>query len=328
MSTGFAPRFYDEMVRKMFISSAVMLMEEFHVDGFRVDQTTSIHSYNVLHADGRAVPAANEFGAKFLRELTSTLRLINPAVILTAEDHSGWDKVTQSPEVGGLGFDKAWYADFYHHLIGDTDKGSDYAKLIKTAGFGDDRALAMDYFAGVLGASGGDHVVYNESHDEAGNAKGTKRTIVVAVDGAPLVGETRRYAEARCRFAFGATVLSAGTPMFLFGEEVGFAEGLPLQPASSPTARISTATARTSGRFLFAFYQDLIHLRLASPGLRTRRHRRPPRARRQSRARLAAMGRGRGLPRPRQPQQPAVPPRLHDRQPEAHRRPLEGALQQ
>src|SRR5262249_14978150 len=83
MSTGFAPRFYDEMVRKMFISSAVMLMEEFHVDGFRVDQTTSIHSYNVLHADGRPVPAANEFGAKFLRELTSTLKLINPDVILT-----------------------------------------------------------------------------------------------------------------------------------------------------------------------------------------------------------------------------------------------------
>ena len=195
MSTGFAPRFHEEMVRKMFISSAVMLMEEFHVDGFRVDQTTSIHSYNVLHADGRQVVSANQFGAKFLRELTSTLRLINPDVIWTAEDHSGWDKVTQLPEVGGLGFDKGWYADFYHHLAGDTDKGSDYAKLIKTAGYGDDRTLAMDYFAGVLGASGGDHVVYNESHDEAGNAAGTKRTIVVAVDGRPWParpGGTRR----------------------------------------------------------------------------------------------------------------------------------------
>ena len=62
MSTGFAPRFYEEMVRKMFISGAVMLMEEFHVNGFRVAQTTSIHSYNVLHADGRPVPGANQFG--------------------------------------------------------------------------------------------------------------------------------------------------------------------------------------------------------------------------------------------------------------------------
>jgi 1,4-alpha-glucan branching enzyme len=269
MSTGFAPRFYDEMVRKMFISSAVMLMEEFHVDAFRVDQTTSIHSYNVLHADGRPVPAANAFGAKFLPEVTSTLRLINPDVMLTAEDHSGWDKVTQSTHVGGLGFDKAWYADFYHHLIGDTDKGSDYAKLIKTAGFGDDRVLAMDYFAGVLAASGGDHIVYNESHDEAGNSQGTKRTIVVAVNGAPLAGATRRYAEARCRFAFGCTVLSAGTPMFLFGEEVGFAKDF-LYNHIFANREDLYGYRRNSGRFLFAFYRDLIRLRRASPGLRTR----------------------------------------------------------
>ncbi len=269
MSTGFAPRFYEEMVRKMFISSAVMLMAEFHIDGFRVDQTTSIHSYNVLHADGRPVPDANLFGAKFLREWTSTLRLINPDVILTAEDHSGWDKVTQSTEIGGLGFDKAWYADFYHHLIGDTDKGSDYAKLIKTAGFGDDRALAMDYFAGVLGDSGGNQVVYNESHDEAGNAQGTKRTIVVAANGAPLVGPTRRYAEARCRFAFGATILSAGTPMFLFGEEVGFEKDFLYNHIFANREDLD-GYRKTSGQFLFAFYRDLIRLRLASPGLRTR----------------------------------------------------------
>jgi len=269
MSTGFAPRFYDEMVRKMFISSAAMLMEEFHVDGFRVDQTTSIHSYNVLHADGRVVPSANLFGAKFLREFTSTLRLINPDVILTAEDHSGWDKVTQSTEIGGLGFDKVWYADFYHHLIGDTDKGSDYAKLIKTAGLGGDGALAMDYFAGVLGASAGDHVVYNESHDEAGNAQGTKRTIVVASNGAPLLGETRRYAEARCRFAFGASVLSAGTPMFLFGEEVGFEKDF-LYNQIFANREDLYGKRKADGKHLFAFYSDLIHLRLSSPGLRTR----------------------------------------------------------
>ena len=54
MSTGWAPRFWEETVRKLFISSAAMLVDEFHVDGFRVDQTTSLHSYAVIHADGRA----------------------------------------------------------------------------------------------------------------------------------------------------------------------------------------------------------------------------------------------------------------------------------
>jgi 1,4-alpha-glucan branching enzyme len=158
---------------------------------------------------------------------------------------------------------------WHTHWPRDTDTGSDYAKLVKTAGLGDDRALAVDYFAGPLGASAGDHIVYNESHDEAGNAVGTKRTIVVASNGAPLVGETRRYAEARCRFAFGATVLSAGTPMFLFGEEVGFAKDFFYNQIFANREDLG-GYRQTSGRFLFAFYRDLIRLRLASPGLRTR----------------------------------------------------------
>jgi 1,4-alpha-glucan branching enzyme len=268
MSTGFAPRFYDEMVRKMFISSAAMLMEEFHVDGFRVDQTTSIHAYNVLHADGRQVPSANQFGVKFLRELASTLQLIKPDVMLTAEDHSGWDKVTQSTEVGGLGFHAAWFSEFYHHLIGDTDRGSDTAKLIKTAGFGGDGPLAMDYFAGVLGSTNSSRVVYNESHDEAGNSSLTKRTIVVAANGAPLAGETRRYAEARCRFAFGCTILSAGVPMFLFGEEVGFQNDF-LYNKILNLREDFEGLKKSNGHLLFTFYSDLIRLRLDNPALRS-----------------------------------------------------------
>ena len=189
-------------------------------------------------------------------------------MILTAEDHSGWDKVTRSTEVGGLGFDEAWYDEFYHHLIGDTNRG-DAARLIKEAGFGDDRELHMDWFAEVLAATAGDHVVYNESHDEAGSGQGTKRTIIVAANGTPLVGETRRIAEARCRFAFGATVLSAGTPLFLFGEEVGFAKDF-LYNHILANREDLRSYRESSGQFLFEFYRDLIRLRLASPGLRTR----------------------------------------------------------
>ena len=120
-----------------------------------------------------------------------------------------------------MGFDARWFADFYHHLIGDTDKDSSYARLLHTAGRGDDRPLAMARFGEVLAASGGGQVVYHESHDEAGNGAGTDRTINVAVNGAPLVGDTRRTAEARVRVVAALTFLSAGTPMFLFGEEVG-----------------------------------------------------------------------------------------------------------
>lgn len=269
LSSGWAPRYWEEIVRTLFVSSAIALAMEFKVDGLRVDQTTSIRSYNVLHADGREIPNANALGAKLIRELTRSLRFVQPGIKLVAEDHGGWDGVIRPPDEGGLGFDATWYADFYHHLIGDTDKGSDYAKLIKTAGFGDDRPLAMDYFAGALQAtSGGNKIVYNESHDEAGNGKFTDRTINVACNGAPLIGDTRRYAEARCRFAAGVTMLSAGVPMFLFGEEVG-AQKKFLYDHVLENREDYEAMRSSAGKNLFAYYSSLIRLRLDHAGFRS-----------------------------------------------------------
>lgn len=276
MSTGFAPRFHEEMVRQMFISSAAALVEEFHIDGFRVDQTTSMHLYNVLHADGRPLGNANVFGAKFLREWTRTMKLIRPDVILIAEDHSDWDKVTQSPDFGGLGFDATWYANFYHHLVGDTRQGTEYAKLIPTAGYGGNEPLAMDYFAEALAASGDRKVVYHESHDEAGNSYyedggrkvESRRTIIAAVNSAPLIGETRRFAEARCRFACGMTMLSAGTPMFLMGEEIGAQKSYRYTNFLDNKEDLLDER-QTNGQSLFAFYQDIIRLRRSYSGLRS-----------------------------------------------------------
>jgi 1,4-alpha-glucan branching enzyme len=275
MSTGYSPRFHEEMVRKMFIGSATALVTEFHIDGFRADQTTSMHSYNVLHADGRSMGNVNGFGAKFLREWSRTLRLINPNAILIAEDHSDWDKVTESTDKDGLGFDAAWYSNFYHHLIGDTRKGTEYAKLIPTAGLGGNEPLAMDYFAGALAATSRHKVVYHESHDEAGNAYyedggqriESRRTIASAVNGAPLIGETRRFGEARSRFAFGMSVLSAGVPMFLMGEEIGAQK--PYRYTDFLANREDLLGDRTrDGKRLFEFYQDLIRLLYKHSGLR------------------------------------------------------------
>jgi 1,4-alpha-glucan branching enzyme len=276
LSTGYAPRYWEEMVRKLFISSAAQLVSEFHIDGFRVDQTTSIHSYPVLHADGRPVEAARVFGAKFLREWSRTLRLIKPEVFLMAEDHSGWDAVTQSSENGGLGFDAVWYADYYHHLIGDAQNDSSRARLLKFAGYGDDRPLNMSWFGGAFAAGARRRVVYHESHDEAGNSYyeeggrrvSSARTIVVAVNGAPLSGETRRYAEARTRFAAGVTLLGPGVPMFFMGEEVGASEPYRYDDFLDHREDFPALRAGAGSR-LFQFYQDVLRLRRGHPALRS-----------------------------------------------------------
>jgi 1,4-alpha-glucan branching enzyme len=119
----------------------------------------------------------------------------------------------------------------------------------------------MDGFGGALEAAAG-KVVYHASHDEAGNSPGSARTVVLAVGGAPLVGATRDWAEARSRLAAGLSLLSPGTPMFLMGEEVGAAN--PYRYDDFLDHREDLAGLRRGlGKRLFRWYQDLIRFRLA-----------------------------------------------------------------
>lgn len=267
-STGWAPNYRAEMVRRMFVSSALMLAEEFHADGFRLDLTNAIHQNNVRHADGVSMPEANAFGCKLLRELTRTLKLVKPDVMLIAEDHSGWDGVTKPISEGGLGFDARWDSAFYHHLIGDArDRGPSDARLLSTAGLGDDRALAVSRFAQCLAGTSARDVVYVSSHDEVGNAHGTRRTLVAAVDGAPLVGETRAWAERRAGVAAALTVLSAGAPMLFMGEEVGAAREVHFDRVFEGREDI-VGMATGSGATLFRWWKTLIGLRRRSACLR------------------------------------------------------------
>jgi 1,4-alpha-glucan branching enzyme len=268
ISTGWAPRFDEEAVRQLFISSAAYLVEVCHVDGFRLDQTSSIHQYPQLHANGRHAGRAAAFGVKFLKQWTRTMRLIKPGLFLSAEDYSDWPALTEPSLTGdGLGFDATWYGDFHHNLVEYKDGGQ--AHLLREAGFGDDRPLAMSAFAGALRTSGNRKIVYTESHDDCGNREGSARTIVVAVDGAPLIGDTRRWAEARVRVAAAMTLLSAGTPMFFMGEEIGAERPYRYNDFLANREDILGETARDGAR-LFRFYRDLIDFSLHHGAIRSR----------------------------------------------------------
>jgi 1,4-alpha-glucan branching enzyme len=230
----------------------------------------------VIHANGAPANSARIFGVKFLREWTRTLRLTKPNVFLIAEDHSGWTAVTHPSDQGGLGFDAVWYAEYYHHLIGDAQNNTSRARLLKMAGYGDSRPLAMSWFAGALANSASGKVVYHESHDEAGNSYYVEngqevhsaRTIVVAVNGVPLKSETRRYAEARVHFAAGVTLLGPGIPMFFMGEEAGASEPYRYDDFINHRENFPALRQGVSAA-LFRFYQDLIRLRSTHPAVRS-----------------------------------------------------------
>ena len=68
------------------------------------------------------------------------------------------------------------------------------ARLLRQAGFGDDGPLAIQQFAGPLWQTQFDKVAYHESHDEAGNAGGSARTSMVAVNHAPHSSKCRSLA--------------------------------------------------------------------------------------------------------------------------------------
>jgi 1,4-alpha-glucan branching enzyme len=266
MSTGYLPNMAEEMVRKLMIGSAVSLAMEFHIDGFRMDLTQALHSFNVLHYDGRTTPEANEAGIRFMREWVRTLRLLKPFAVLLAEDHSGWNAMTSPQSIGGIGFNSIWWAEWYHQLIGDATGDRSKARLIHNAGYGTDAPLDMALFGRILLQSPR-RVVYHESHDEAGNSRDSARTMMVAVNNM-MFDNTRPWAEARCRVAAALTILSAGTPMFFMGEEVCALK--PYRYNDFLKFRENFQAMRENeGANMFRFYQDLIRLRLWSDAFRS-----------------------------------------------------------
>jgi 1,4-alpha-glucan branching enzyme len=173
------------------------------------------------------------------------------------------------PAQGGLGFDATWQVAFYHHLIGDSDMAGDVARLLKRAGVGGDESLQMDRFSSILYDSQYRRVVFHESHDEAGNAGGTARTIVTAVNHAPLINATRLFAESRSRLCFGISLLSAGTPMFFMGEEIGAQQQYRYDNFLQKREDI-LGERHGNGAAIFRFYQDIITLRRRLGAVRNR----------------------------------------------------------
>ena len=113
----------------------------------------------------------------------------------------------------------------------------------------------MDQFSGALYDSRYNKVVY----DEAGNAGSTARTMVTAVNGSPLVDATRTAVEARSRVCFALSLLSAGTPMFFMGEEIGAQKQFTYNNFP-PDREDSLGERDGNGKKLFRFYQELISL--------------------------------------------------------------------
>ena len=196
-------------MREWVLQSAVGWVQDFHVDGLRLDAIHAIYDTSARHV---------------VAELTERVHAARPGALVIAESGLNDPRVMQPVAANGLGCDAAWADDFHHALrvllTGERDGYyADFGAVAQLAkAFRRPHVHDGTYSAvrdRVFGAPADTlapeaFVVFSQDHDQVGN-----RAV-----GDRMPPECRRLA------AF-CVLLSPFTPMLFMGEEYG--EDAPFQ---------------------------------------------------------------------------------------------------
>lgn len=90
-------------VRSFLQSAAEYWLNEYHIDGLRMDAIS-----RAIYWQGMPERGVNSNAVEFLRYMNQGLKERHPSVILAAEDSTSFPGVTKPAEEGGLGFDYKW----------------------------------------------------------------------------------------------------------------------------------------------------------------------------------------------------------------------------
>lgn len=151
-------------VSNFLIANVWYWINDYHVDGVRVDAVASMLYLDYGKKDGQWLP--NKYGGnenldaiEFFKHLNSVVHKEFPGFMTIAEESTAWPKITAAPEDGGLGFSFKWNMGWMHDFC-------EYMKLDPVMRSGDHNALtfAMSY-------NSAENYILPLSHDEVVHLK-------------------------------------------------------------------------------------------------------------------------------------------------------------
>ena len=193
---GPRPDYGRSEVRQYIRDNFMYWLNEFHMDGYRVDSTAYMHSTG----DGQAIPE----GWYLLQYINNEIDATQPWKFITAEDMRGDQSVTNDTAAGGAGFDAQWDPNFVHPIRGsvasayDSDRDMDAVR----------NAILYQYSGDAMA-----RIIYTESHDEVAN--GSTRLPETICPGCADSWAAKK----RSTLAAAVLMGSPGVPMLFQGQE-------------------------------------------------------------------------------------------------------------
>ena len=120
-------------VRAFLISNALFWLDQYHIDGLRVDAVASMIYLDYSREQGEWDP--NIYGGNenleaisFVKELNETVYLNYPDVQTIAEESTAFPMVSKPTSIGGLGFGMKWMMGWMHDTLDYFSKDTIYRK--------------------------------------------------------------------------------------------------------------------------------------------------------------------------------------------------------
>jgi 1,4-alpha-glucan branching enzyme len=118
-------------VRNFLVANACYWLEEFHIDGLRVDAVASMLYLDYSRKAGEWLP--NQYGGRenldavqFLQETNATVYKRYPGIVTIAEESTAWPAVSKPTSLGGLGFGFKWNMGWMHDSLSYVEKDPIY----------------------------------------------------------------------------------------------------------------------------------------------------------------------------------------------------------